>query len=144
MAGFLFNIGAEQLALGTTVWGTSTIRARLVLTSAGAPDKDADVMTGIGSAVATATTAITDDQPPTKSDANDRISYSTTGNVTFSAAALGIGACDRMVFYRFVTNDADSIPIACVEIAEVTPNGGDVTVTQPTTNAVLGWFYTQQ
>ena len=143
MAGFLFNIGAEQLVAGTTVWGTSTFRARLVTTAAGAPDKDADVMTGIGSAQATATVAITDDQAPTKSDARDRLEFTTTGNVTFTAAAAGIGACDRMVFYRFATNDADSIPIACVEITEVTPNGGDVTVTQPS-GATPCWFYSQQ
>jgi hypothetical protein len=136
MAGFLFNEGAHQLAVGTTVWGTSVIRARLVTTVAGAPNKDADVMTGIGSAEAV--------QAAKKCDANDRISYPTTGNVTFTAAALAIGACDRMVFYRFATNDADSIPIACVEMTEVTPNGGDVTVTQPTTNGVAAWFYLQQ
>jgi hypothetical protein len=140
MAGFLFNIGSEQLVAGTTVWGTSAIRARFVTTAAGAPDKDADVMTSIGSAQATATVAITDDQAPTKSDVRDRIEFTTTGNVTFPAAALAIGACDRMVFYRFVTNDADSIPICVVEITEVTPNGGDIVVTQPSN----GWFYLQQ
>lgn len=140
MAGFLFNEGAYQIVAGTTVWGTSTIRARLVTTAAGAPDVDADVMTGIGSAEASATVAISDDQAATKSDARDRIEFTTTGNVTFTAAALAIGACSRMVFYRFATNDADSIPIACVEITEVTPNGGDVTVTQPAN----GWFYLDQ
>jgi hypothetical protein len=140
MAGFLFNTGSEQLIAGTTVWGTSTFKARLVLVSAGAPDKDADVMTGIGSAELSATTAITDDQAPTKSDVRDRIEFPTTGNITFSAAALAIGACDRMVIYKFVTNDLDSIPIACVEITAVTPNGGDITVSQPTN----GWFYLQQ
>jgi hypothetical protein len=137
MAGFVFNIGAEQIVLGTTVWGTSTIRARLVTTAAGAPDVDADAMTGIGSAQATATVAITDDQAPTKSDARDRMEFTTTGNVVFPAAALAIGACDRMVFYRFSTDDAGSVPIACVEMTEVTPNGGDVTVTQPSN----GWFF---
>jgi hypothetical protein len=45
-----------------------------------------------------------------------------------------------MVFYRFDTNDAGSVPIACVEITEVTPNTGDITVTMPTN----GWYYTQQ
>lgn len=141
MAGFVFNIGAEQLILGTTVWGTSTIRARLVTTAAGAPDKDADVMTGIGSSEATATVSITDDQAAAKSDVRDRVEFTTTGNVTFPSAALAIGACNRMVFYRFDTNDAASIPIACVEITEVTPNGGDITVTAPANNA---WFYLQQ
>lgn len=145
MAGFLFNIGAEQLVLRTSAWGgVCDVHARLVTTGAGAPDKDADVMTGIGSAEATADVAVTDDQLPTKNDTNDRVSYTTTGNITFTAAALAIGAVNRMVFYRHVTNDADSIPLTCVEITERTPNGGDVIVTQPTTDTVLGWFYLQE
>ena len=144
MAGFMFNVGAHQLALGTTIWGTSTIRARLVTVAAGAPDKDADVMTGIGSAQASATVSVADAVAPTKSDTNDRISYPTTGGLSFPAAALAIGACDRVVLYRFVTNDADSVPIVCIDIAAVTPNGGDVAVAEPTTDGVLGWFYTQE
>jgi hypothetical protein len=138
MAGFLFNIGAEQLQLGTTVWGTSDLRARLVLTASGAPDKDADVMTGIGSSDASATVAVTGDVAPAKSDVRDRVEY-TADNVAFTAVAA-IGPCNRMVFFRFNTNDAGSVPTACVEITEVTPNGGDITVTMPTN----GWFYTQQ
>ena len=138
MAGFLFNIGAQQLLDGTTVWSSATIRARLVLTASGAPDKDADVMTGIGSTDASAKVAVTGAAGPTKSDARDRIEY-TSDNVAFVAVAA-IGACNRMVVYRFSTDDAASIPLACVEITEVTPNTGDITVTMPTN----GWFYTQQ
>jgi hypothetical protein len=140
MAGFLFNIGAQELQDGTTVWTGSqaAIRARLVLSASGAPDKDADVMTGIGSADATATVDVTGMTGPTKSDVRDRIEY-VADNVVFPTVAA-IGAVNRMVFYRFVTNDADSIPIACVEMTEVTPNTGDITVTMPAN----GWFYTQE
>ena len=145
MAGFLFNIGAEQLVLRTTAWGgVCDLHARLVPTADTHVLKDSDVMTNIGSTEATADVAIGDDQLPTKNDTNDRVSYTTTGNITFSAAALAIGECDRMVFYRHVTNDADSIPIAVVDITVVTPNGGDIVVTQPTTDTVLGWFFLQQ
>ena len=139
MAGFVFNEGAYGLQKGTIHWDADTIKARLVTTAAGALDIDADVMTGIGSAEATAT--ITMDTPvgPTKDDAVDHVKY-TSNDAVFTAAALAIGACNRMAIFKFVTNDADSIPIAYCDITEVTPNGGDVTVTCP----ALGWFYTQQ
>jgi hypothetical protein len=136
--GFLFNQGAFQLQAGTTVWTTSTIRARLVLSSAGVADIDADVMTGIGSTDASAFIAVTSPVGPTLDDVNDHVKYSSADLAFVSVAA--IGACNRVVFYRFVTNDADSVPIACVDITEVTPNTGNVTVTCP----ALGWWYTQQ
>jgi hypothetical protein len=138
MAGFLFNIGSQQLQDGTTVWASSTIRARLVLSASGAPDKDADVMTGIGNTDAAASVSVSGRSAPTTSDVRDRTEY-TSSNVTFTSVPA-IGACNRMVFYRYNANDAGSVPLVCVEITEVTPNGGDVTVTMPTN----GWFYTQQ
>ena len=139
MAGFVFNEGSYGLQKGTIHWDADTIRARLVPTAAGALDIDADVMTGIGSAEASAT--ITMDTPvgPTKDDAADHVKY-TSQDAVFPSAALAIGACNRMVIFKFVTNDGDSIPIAYCDIAAVTPNGGDVTVTMD----ALGWFYTQQ
>ena len=143
MAGFLFNEGAYQLLSNGTNWGSDTIKARLVTTAAGVPDIDADVMTGIGSTEATATCTLGTKVGPTKSDANDHVTYS-SANAVFTAAAGAIGACTRMVIFKFVTNDAASIPLACVDITSVTPNGGDVTVTCPTVETVATWFYTQQ
>ena len=140
MAGFIFNEGAYQLLSGGTDWaGGDTIKARLITTAAGAPAVDADVMTGIGSAEASATCTLGTLAGPTKDDVNDLVKYS-SANAVFTDAALAIGACNRMAIFKFVTNDADSIPLACVEITEVTPNGGDVTVTCPAN----GWFYTDQ
>jgi len=142
MAGFVFNIGAERFLTLATDWAVgsppSDIRARLVLTASGAPDKDADVMTGIGDADVSATTMVTGFVAPTRSDVRDRVEY-VCDNVVFPAVAA-IGACNRMVFFHFLNNDADSIPLVCVEITEVTPNTGDITVTMPAN----GWFYTQE
>jgi hypothetical protein len=137
--GFLFNIGSQQFQDGTTVWASAAIRARLVTTAAGAPSKDADVMTGIGSSDSACSVSVTGRTTPATSDARDRTEYS-SNNVVFVTVPGTVGACNRMVFYRFVTNDADSIPLSCVDITEVTPGGGNVTVTMPTN----GWFYTQQ
>lgn len=138
MAGFLFNIGAERLILGTTIWGTSTFQARLVLTSAGAPSVDADSMTGIGTAQAADDVAITGDVAAARDDATNRVNF-VADNIAFTSVAA-YGACNRVVIYHYDTNDAGSFPIACIEITEVTPNTGDITVTMPTG----GWFYTLQ
>lgn len=140
MAGFLFNQGAYQLQLKAGAdWDTDTIKARLVTTAAGAPAVDADVMTGIGSAQATATVTLGSCVGPTLDDPGDTVKY-TSANAVFTAAAAAIGACNRMVIYKHTNDDSDSIPIACVEITEVTPNGGDITVTCP----AAGWFFTDQ
>jgi len=142
MAGFMFNIGAQELQDGTTTWTGSPadIRARLVLTASGAPDKDADVMTGIGSVDPTAEVVVSDCVGPTKSDVRDRIEYTNTAAKVVFTTVAAIGEVSRMVFYRFVTDDSDSIPLVCVEITPKTPNTGDIEVTMPAN----GWFYTQQ
>jgi len=137
--GYMMNIGAEQLQSGATAWASSAIRARLITTAASAPDKDADVMTGIGSSDAAASVSVTGRVAPARSDTRDRVEY-TSSNLAFLAVPSTVGACNRVMFYRFVTNDADSIPICCADITGVTPNNGDIGVTMPTN----GWFYTQQ
>lgn len=145
MAGFLFNQGAYQLASGSINWGSDTIKARLITTAAGAPDIDADVMTSIGvdgTTYPNCTCTLGSKTGPTLDDANDVIKYA-SANAVFTAAELGPGACTRMAIFKFVTNDAASIPIAVVEITSVTPNGGDVTVTCPT-SPFTAWFYLDQ
>jgi hypothetical protein len=139
MAGFLFNQGAYQLQSAGISWTGATIKGRLVPTAQGVADIDADVMTGIGSTEASASVTLGTCVGPTLDDVEDNVKYS-SANAVFTAAALAIGACNRMVIYKFITNDAASIPIACLDITAVTPNGGDVTVTCP----ALGWFFTQQ
>ena len=139
MAGFLFNEGAYGLQKGTIHWDADTIKARLVPSAAGALDIDADVMTGIGSAEATATITLDTPVGPTKDDAADHVKY-TSADADFPGAAAAIGACNRMVIFKFVSDDSDSIPIAAIDISAITPFGTGAAVTMPT----LGWFYTQQ
>ena len=137
---FLFNIGACSLLSTGFSWEGATIKGRLVTVAAGAPAKDADVMTGIGSTEASATATVVDACGPVKDDTNDLVQF-TSDPVTFSAASTAIGACDRMVLFSFGTTDADSVPIASIDLsASVTPTGADVTVTPGT----FGWFYSQQ
>lgn len=122
--GFLFNAGAQGLLAGTINWGSDTIRARVV-EAAETPDEDATAMTGIG--VTGNDQTLGSKTGPTKDDANDRITYG-AGNPTFAAQPLG-DPVDKLVLFKFITNDAGSVPIACVDIDEVTPNGGDLAVT---------------
>ena len=50
-------------------------------------------------------------------------------NATFTAVAATT-ACDRVAIYKHVTNSGDSPLIAILDLAaEVTPDGGDITLT---------------
>lgn len=122
--GFMFNAGAHGLLAGTINWGSDTIRVRPVL-SADTPDEDATAMTGIG--VTGNDQTLGSKTGPTKDDTGDRVTYG-AANPTFGSQPAG-GAINKLVIFKFVTDDAGSIPIACVDIDEVTPNGGDIAVT---------------
>lgn len=139
MPGFVFNAGSYGLQKGTIHWDADTIKARLVPTAADPLDIDAAVMTGIGSGEATATATLSTCVGPTQDDAADHVAY-TSNDAIFPAAAVAIGPCNRMVIFQFNTNDADSVPIAAVDISAITPSGIEATVFAP----ALGWFYTQQ
>ena len=140
MAGFLFNTGSYRLLAGTTVWTSSPIRFRLCPTAQGALNIDAANMSGLAT-LAHSSQQITPSSPvgPTQVDADDHVKF-TSGNAVFTAANAAIGACNRLIMFHFITDDASSFPIAYCDITAVTPNGGDVTVTMD----ALGWFYMQQ
>ena len=122
MASFVTNRGSLNLQSNSIVWASDTIKARLVPSSV-TPDKDNTVMTGL--------TAIGTDQTlgsktRTEDTTNDRIVYD-AADPTWTAVAGGstIGWC---IVYKFVTNDADSVPIAVIDLADTATNGGDITV----------------
>lgn len=136
MASFVFNEGANGLESGGTIaYATDTIRARLVASSV-TPNKDDTSMTGY--------TVIGTDQTlasktKTKDTTNDRIVYS--GAVLTWTAVAGGSTVGYVVFFKFVTNDAGSTPIASIDVTDVPTNGSDLTLTPDATN---GFFYTQQ
>jgi hypothetical protein len=133
--GFVFNEGALQLQNGGIVWGADTIKIRPILTSA-TPDIDADVVTGIG--ITGGDVTLGSKTGPTKVDATNRVSYD-AGDPTLVAQPPG-AEIDSLLVFKFVTNDADSIPIAVVDITPVTPNGGNIAITFD----AIGVFYTHQ
>ncbi|MEO8678142.1 MAG: hypothetical protein ABI665_03795 [Vicinamibacterales bacterium] len=134
MASFITNTGADGLLSGSIDWAANTIKARLVLASV-TPDKDDDVMTG--------KTGIGTDQTlgsktKVKSDTTDRVTYDAADPV-FPTVTIG-STFGWLVIYKFVTNDADSIPIAVLDLPDTATNGLDVTIGL---NAA-GAFYLQQ
>ncbi len=134
--GMVFNRGALGLTDGSISWGSATIKARLSRTSENAISKDATAMTGLG--VAATDVTLGSKTGPTEDQALDRVKYS-AGNFSFPAVASG-AEVDKVIVFKFVTDDAGSTPIAVVNITPITPNGGDINVT---VNAA-GLFYLQQ
>jgi hypothetical protein len=135
--GMIFNHGALGLTDGSIDWGSDTIRARLSRTSENAIDQDATVMTSIG--LSATDVALGSKTGPSKDNTTDRIEYA-CGNISFTAVAAG-AEVDKIVVFKFVTNDGDSIPIAVVDLNPArTPNGGDINLTIHAD----GLFYLQQ
>ena len=137
MTPFVFNRAALGLTDGTLSWTSDTIRARLSNTSESSISKDATAMTGLGLPATDVT--LGSKSGPTEDTANDRIDY-TCGNSSF--VAVGAGAeVDKIIVFKFVTNDAGSTPIAVVNLNPArTPNGGDINLTI----SADGLFYLQQ
>lgn len=135
MASFVFNRGALRAQDGTLGFTSNTIKARLVSTSESL-NKDSTVMTGIG--ISGFDVTLSGKTGPTEDTANDRITYDAI-DLTFSGVTTR-PEVNRVVFFKFVTNDADSIPICCCDITAVTPNNGDILVTLD----AIGIFYSQQ
>ena len=126
MANIVYNAGLDELRDFTT----DTIRALLV-TSSYTPNKDHDFvstpaaneLSGVGYSRPTLAS-----KSRTVDDANDRITYDC---VDPSFGTIAIGETARyMIVYKFVTNDADSILLACFDLGAsgVATNGADFTV----------------
>lgn len=137
MTPFVFNRAALNLQNGSIAWTTDTIKARLSQTSESSISKDATAMTGLGLSATDVT--LGSKSGPTEDTTNDRIDY-TCGNISF----VGVGAgseVDKIIVFKFVTDDASSTPIAVVNLNPArTPNGGDINLTISSD----GLFYMQQ
>jgi len=136
MASFVYNEGSNGLTSGGTItYSSDTIKARLVASSV-TPNKDDTSMTGY-TAIGTDQTLGT--KSKSKDTTNDRVVF-TAATLTWTAVAGG-STVGFVVIYKFVTNDAGSTPIACIDVNDTATNGGDLTLAPDATN---GFFYTQQ
>jgi hypothetical protein len=134
--GMVYNRFALGLLDGSITWSSATIKARLSRTSESLTDKDVVVMTALGLSATDLTLGTK--TGPTEVQASDRVKYG-CGNPTFTAVAAG-AEVDKMIVFKFITNDADSIPGVVVGITPITPNGGDIVVTVD----AAGLFYLQE
>ncbi len=131
----VFNRGALGLLDGTIDWSGDTIKARLSRTSE-TLSKDALVMTGLG--LSATDTVLTGKTGPTENLTTDRVSYDAF-NTTHVAVAAG-AEIDKVILFKFDTDDAGSTPIAVIPITPITPTGADITVSFDPG----GMFYLQQ
>jgi hypothetical protein len=132
---YTFNAGINGLLGGTINWATDVIKVRPVLSS-DTPDRDLAVMTGLG--VTGVDVTLTGKTGPVKDNATDRNVFS-AANFTFPLVPAG-GACNKFCVFKFVTNDAASIPLSICDMDAVTPSGIDIAVTVP----AAGLIYSQQ
>lgn len=137
MASFVTNVGSYSLqGQGTpVVFASDTIKARLVASSAtvGKDDTSMTPYTAIG----------TDQTLSSKGVANnttdDRTQYTQSATLTWSAVAGG-STIGYIAVFKFVTNDAGSMPLFVFDITDTPTNGSDITWTPPSN--ILA--YTQQ
>lgn len=131
------NEGVDHL-LGTATainWASDTINARLVASSA-TVNKDDTVMTPHTKIGTDQTLA---NKTKTKDTTNDRIVYTNTVDITWTAVAAG-STIGTVTIFKQVTNDADSIPICSIDVTDTPTNGSDIKLTPHAD----GLFYLQQ
>ena len=135
MASLVYTRAKKNIADGTIDLDTHDIRVALLKVAASTScDTEADAatisaFTTLGELVATnyVRKALAD-EAVNEDTANDRAEFDAT-DVTWTA--LGGAANDTIgaaLIFKFVTNDADSIPIAYIDLTDTPTNGGDVTI----------------
>lgn len=127
-ASFFFDNGTYQLDTGAKTWTGGTVKARIMTGSL--PAKTVTVMTGI-----TAATGSTDWTATNRVTTNDTTNHRTTfgcDDPTWTSVAGG-STVTAVVFYWFVTDDADSIPIFLIDVTDKATSG--ITETLPLSTA---------
>ncbi len=122
MAYFLYDEAAYQLRTGSISWTSDTIKVRLVPSSV-TPARTDTAMTGYTDAGGSDKTL--SGCTITKDTSNHRITYDASDPAAW--ASVPAATIAFVLVFKFVTNDADSVPIACLDPSNVTSNGTDVT-----------------
>lgn len=124
MATTVYNRGLDELR----DWTSDTIRGLLV-TASYTPNKDHDFVSDVSSFELSGTgyaRPTLSGKTRTLSDVTDRITYD-ADDPDFGPIIVGETA-RYMILYKFVTNDADSILLACYDLGAVATNGADFVV----------------
>jgi hypothetical protein len=132
-------VGSSGLLSGGSItWGATasgdTIKARLVASSA-TVNQDDTVMTPWTQVTSTDQTLVNKSKATNTTD--NRIQFTNSADIVWTAVASG--TVRYVGIFKLVTNDADSIPIALIDITSCVANGSDITL--PAQTAL---FYSQQ
>jgi hypothetical protein len=133
----VYNEAAEEIEKGTLIWTSDTIKAALVSSSA-SPNKD-DTAMSTYTANRVGSDQTLGDKSINKNTTDDRAELKQSTMLTWTAVTAG-STVAYIIVYKFVTDDAGSTPICCIDVTDVPTNGGDLTWT-PAGNIVC---YTQQ
>ena len=142
MANFVYTTAKKGLMDGTIDLNSHDIRALLVMTNTTCDTEEdktfIDQFTTLDELDATnyARVALTS-EAVAADDGNDRGEFTADAIVFSTVLNDGTRQVAGLVLFRFVTNDADSIPIAYIDDgAPYTPGGGDITYT-PNAEGIL-------
>lgn len=133
MASFVYTPSLSRMGRGSFDWVGQDIRCLLVMSNTTADtDQDLENIGDIGTLdemdgsgyVRKAAANEADSQD----DANNRLELS-FDPITWSALGNGTRAVVGMVIYQHVTNDADALLIAYVDLGTINPGGADLTIT---------------
>lgn len=117
MANFWYDEGIEGICDGSILWETDDIRAILVMTdSTAGGDITAAFIGSMGNldeydGANYARLALTAEAVGTTGSGPVTVDFSATSPLTWASLGAGTRANLGIVFYKHVTNDADSIPI---------------------------------
>jgi hypothetical protein len=139
VANFVYNIAKKQLLDGDIDFNAPD-DIRILLLQA-ATDEDPDDVNVQAVLARAGTTELTStgytrqalaNEATSQDDPNDRAEF-TSDPITFTAVSqLAAEVVIGWVIFKFITNDANSIPIMFVDSATglpLTPNGSDITIT---------------
>ena len=118
MANGMYNIGKQGLIDGTIDMDTNVIKARLV--------KDTYTFSNTDTSL-TPITKITGTTDQTLGSRTVTDGVFDAADPTFTAVAGG-ETITAWVVFKFVTNDADSIPIGFLDLTDTPTNGSDIII----------------
>lgn len=118
MANGMYNIGKQGLIDGTIDMDTNTIKARLVRDTYTFSNTDTSL---------TPIIKITGTTDQTLGSRTVTDGVFDAADPTFSAVAGG-ETITAWVVFKFVTNDADSIPIGFLDLTDTATNGSDIII----------------
>lgn len=133
MASFVYTPSLSRMGRGTFDWVGQDIRTLLVMSNTTAnTDQDVENIADIGTLDemdgANYVRKAAANEADSQDDPNNRLELS-FDPIVWTALGNGTRAVVGMVIYQHVTNDADALLIAYVDLGTINPGGADLTIT---------------